>query len=124
MLPYMAQGANSSLEDAATIGCLLAHVHNSRQLAPALALYDAIRRPRVDQLVRETFAQGEEHHLPDGLEQKQRDERLARSMLPEYGPESDHPWYGVLHHLIMGPELTPIGHIQRSKTGYTAMMHM
>lgn len=92
MLPYMAQGANSSLEDAATIGYLLSHVNEPTQIPKALALYDAIRRPRVAQLVRETFAQGTEHHLPDGVEQQIRDERLGRSMLPEYGPDSDQPW--------------------------------
>jgi salicylate hydroxylase len=89
----MAQGANSSLEDAATLGALLSHVHDREQLSPALALYDAIRRPRVDQLVRETFAQGKEHHLPDGPEQQQRDARLARSWMPEHGPRSGEPWY-------------------------------
>ena len=99
MLPYMAQGANSALEDAAAIGTLLSHVSDPSQLTPALALYDAVRRPRVNQLVRETFAQGVEHHLPDGLEQEQRDKRLARSTLPEFGPESEHPWYGVLAYL-------------------------
>ncbi|KAJ4297500.1 hypothetical protein N0V90_005392 [Kalmusia sp. IMI 367209] len=92
MLPYMAQGANSSLEDAATIGALLSHVHRKDQLPKALALYDSIRRPRVDQLVRETFLQGIEHHLVDGVEQQKRDERLARSMMEEYGPESATPW--------------------------------
>jgi len=89
MLPYMAQGANSSLEDAAIIGCLLSHVDEPTQVPKALALYVAIRRPRVAQLVRETFAQGTEHHLPDGVEQKVREERIGRSMLPEYGPGSD-----------------------------------
>ena len=96
MLPYMAQGANSSLEDAATI---LSHVERVSQLGPALTLYDAVRRPRVDQLVRETFAQGIEHHLPDGAEQEERDKRLSRSMLTEFGPESNNPWYDVLAYL-------------------------
>ncbi|KAJ8117400.1 hypothetical protein OPT61_g1401 [Boeremia exigua] len=92
MLPYMAQGANSSLEDAAVIGSLLSHVHEPAQLSAALALYDAVRRPRVDQLVRETFAQGTENHLSDGPEQEIRDKQLARSTLPEFGPKSDTPW--------------------------------
>lgn len=81
MLPYMAQGANSSLEDGATIGAILSHVHSTHQIPAAMALYDTIRRPRIDQLVRETFAQGKEHHLSDGKEQRERDELLARSML-------------------------------------------
>jgi salicylate hydroxylase len=88
----MAQGANSSLEDAATIGALLSHVTREDQIHSALSMFDAVRRKRVDQLVRETFAQGEEHHLPDGVLQQQRDERLARSMMSEFGPVSEMPW--------------------------------
>lgn len=88
----MAQGANSALEDAAAIGALLAHVGGLEQLGPALALYDSLRRSRVDKLVRETFAQGTEHHLPDGDAQRQRDEQLAHSWMEDYGPESDKPW--------------------------------
>ena len=79
MLPYMAQGANSSLEDGATIGALLSKVQHRDQISAAMRMYDAIRRPRVDQLVKETFQQGEEHHLPDGIEQVRRDQRLSKS---------------------------------------------
>ncbi|KFY46025.1 hypothetical protein V494_00648 [Pseudogymnoascus sp. VKM F-4513 (FW-928)] len=79
MLPYMAQGANSSLEDGAAIGALLSHVSSKRQIPSAMALYDAIRRPRLDRLVRETFIQGYEHHLPDGKLQVKRDLQLAKS---------------------------------------------
>ncbi|KUL92105.1 hypothetical protein ZTR_02230 [Talaromyces verruculosus] len=52
MLPYMAQGANSSVEDGAKIGALLS---------------------------KETFKQGKEHHLPDGPEQVKRDLLLSKS---------------------------------------------
>lgn len=79
MLPYMAQGANSSLEDGATIGALLSKVQHRDQIADAIKMYDSIRRPRVDQLVRETFKQGKEHHLPDGPEQVKRDLLLSKS---------------------------------------------
>lgn len=92
MLPYMAQGANSSLEDAATIGGLLAKVQRREQIPSAMAMYDAIRRPRVDQLVRETFAQGKEHHLPNGPEQRHRDHLLRRSMEEDGAPDSQDPW--------------------------------
>ncbi|KAK2753228.1 hypothetical protein FQN54_007919 [Arachnomyces sp. PD_36] len=92
MLPYMAQGANSSLEDAATLGALLSKVHRREQIPSAMAMYDAIRRPRVDQLVRETFAQGKEHHFPDGPEQRHRDQLLSRSMEEDGGPDSKNPW--------------------------------
>lgn len=82
MLPYMAQGANSSLEDGATLGALLARVSSKQQIPRAIDMFDAIRRPRLDQLVRETFLQGHEHHLPDGEEQVARDLRLAESFKP------------------------------------------
>ncbi|KAI9649951.1 hypothetical protein NHQ30_002536 [Ciborinia camelliae] len=75
----MAQGANSSLEDGATIGALLSRVKRKSQISPAMEMYDTIRRPRVDQLVKETFEQGKEHHLPDGIEQVKRDELLSKS---------------------------------------------
>lgn len=79
MLPYMAQGANSSLEDGATIGALLAKVERRSQISAAMDMYDSIRRPRVDQLVKETFEQGKEHHLSDGIEQVRRDHLLSKS---------------------------------------------
>lgn len=79
MLPYMAQGANSSLEDGATIGALLSKVRRRNQIVAAMTMYDSIRRPRVDQLVRETFRQGKEHHLQDGPEQIKRDSLLSKS---------------------------------------------
>ena len=94
MLPYMAQGANSSLEDGATIGAILAKVSRRDQLPAAIEMYDAVRRPRVDQLVRETFRQGREHHLPDGPEQEERDVLLKRSFENSQadGRVSEHIW--------------------------------
>ncbi|KAH6675750.1 putative monooxygenase [Halenospora varia] len=79
MLPYMAQGANSSLEDGATIGALLSKVQRRDQISAAMTMYDTIRRPRINQLVKETFKQGKEHHLPDGIEQVKRDQLLSKS---------------------------------------------
>ena len=92
MLPYMSQGANSALEDGATIGALLARVQRKDQIPAAMHLYDAIRRPRVDELVSETFAQGKEHHLPDGDEQVKRDSLLARSMEATESTNGKLPW--------------------------------
>lgn len=98
MLPYMAQGANSSLEDGATIGGLLSKVRRRDQISDAMEMYDSIRRPRVDQLVQETFKLGKEHHLPDGPEQVKRDQFLSRSFEPP--TQGTHgtgtTWYFVL----------------------------
>lgn len=88
----MAQGANSSLEDGATIGALLSKVHRKEQIPAAMDIYDAIRRARVDQLVRETFVQGREHHLPDGEEQVKRDVLLGQSMAVQEELDGKKPW--------------------------------
>lgn len=98
MLPYMAQGANSSLEDGATIGALLSKVQRRDQISAAMMMYDGIRRPRIDRLVKETFKQGKEHHLPDGMEQVKRDQLLSKSFeTPVYGLEGTSPtWYEAL----------------------------
>jgi len=94
----MAQGANSSLEDGATIGALLSKVQLRDQISAAMIMYDAIRRPRVDQLVKETFKQGEEHHLPDGIEQVRRDQRLSKSFqIAVNGSQRDNvTWYELV----------------------------
>jgi len=57
MLPYLAQGANSSLEDGAVLGNLLAVVKRKDQLPEALRLYESLRKKRGEAIVRETFAQ-------------------------------------------------------------------
>jgi salicylate hydroxylase len=57
MLPYLAQGANSSIEDGGVLGRLLASVHSKEQLAPAIKLYEQLRKSRSEAIVRETFHQ-------------------------------------------------------------------
>lgn len=56
-LPYLAQGANSSLEDGAVLGNLLSIVKSKDQLPEALKLYESLRKKRGEAIVRETFAQ-------------------------------------------------------------------
>ena len=86
----MAQGANSALEYGATIGGLLGQSSLKEQIPAALALYDRIRRPRIERLVKETFAQAKEHHLHDGPEQVKRDELLSKSFITEQ--KGGKPW--------------------------------
>lgn len=93
MLPYLAQGANSSLEDGAVLGGVLRGVSTQSQLATALATFQKLRKPRGEAIVRETFKQvsfknhlvvrkrsltlpnhqRRDFHLPDGEEQEKRD---------------------------------------------------
>lgn len=57
--PFLAQGLNLGLEDAATLGHLLSHVTSPNQLPKALALYDRLRTDRAEKLLEETRIQVE-----------------------------------------------------------------
>ncbi|KAJ5820002.1 hypothetical protein N7474_005593 [Penicillium riverlandense] len=74
MLPYLAQGANSSLEDGAVLGLLLGHMTDKSQLPRILRLYESLRKSRGEAIVRETFKQRHDFHMPNGEEQEKRDQ--------------------------------------------------
>lgn len=57
MLPYLAQGANSSIEDGAVLGRLLRGIPSLSQLSHAVKLYERLRKARSEAIVRETFHQ-------------------------------------------------------------------
>lgn len=57
MLPYLAQGANSALEDGAVLGLLLGRMQSKAQLPQALRLYERLRKERGEAIVKETFKQ-------------------------------------------------------------------
>lgn len=57
MLPYLAQGANSSLEDGAVLGHLLGSMKSKTQLPRILRLYETLRKSRGEAIVQETFKQ-------------------------------------------------------------------
>jgi salicylate hydroxylase len=76
MQPFFAQGAAQALEDAYVLAACLQRA--DRASAPAaLQRYEAIRRPRANQV--QVMSRGRElrNHLPDGPEQAQRDAELA-----------------------------------------------
>lgn len=74
MLPYLAQGANSAVEDGAVLGLLLGHMQSRSDLPKALLMYQQLRKARGDAIVRETFKQRESFHMPDGPAQQARDQ--------------------------------------------------
>ncbi|PSR77315.1 hypothetical protein BD289DRAFT_377894 [Coniella lustricola] len=73
MLPYLAQGANSAVEDGAVLGQLLGHIKTTADIPKALNMYETLRKARGEAIVRETFKQRRDFHLPDGPEQEKRD---------------------------------------------------
>ncbi|KAF1968159.1 salicylate hydroxylase-like protein [Bimuria novae-zelandiae CBS 107.79] len=82
MLPYLAQGANSSLEDGAVLGLLL---HPSRTPSPSklpatLQVFQQLRKARGEAIARKTFKQRRDFHMKDGPEQEARDKVFAEWM--------------------------------------------
>ncbi|KAJ5196698.1 hypothetical protein N7449_007177 [Penicillium cf. viridicatum] len=82
MLPYLAQGANSAVEDGAVLGLILGHLRSKDQLPKALKMYEDLRKARGDAIVKETFKQRDSFHMADGPEQEARD-KIFLSQLGE-----------------------------------------
>ncbi|KAJ6026877.1 hypothetical protein N7460_011694 [Penicillium canescens] len=92
MLPYMAQGAGSALEDGAALGILLSKVQSREQLPRVLETYQNLRAPRSTALQKWSLKQRHVNHLPDGREQEERD-RLAASQIHDQQP--GYPFYWI-----------------------------
>ncbi|KAL1608552.1 hypothetical protein SLS60_003494 [Paraconiothyrium brasiliense] len=75
MLPYLAQGANSSIEDGAVLGLLLlpSNFTAKSQLPQILQLFQQLRKARGEAIARETFKQRKDFHMRDGQERDARD---------------------------------------------------
>lgn len=86
MLPYLAQGANSSLEDGAVLGTLLGRLTRRDELPAVLRTFERLRKERGDAIARETFKQRRAFHMPDGPEQEERDAVLR------VGPAASQPF--------------------------------
>ncbi|WPH03792.1 FAD/NAD(P)-binding domain-containing protein [Acrodontium crateriforme] len=92
MLPYLAQGANSSIEDGAVLGKLLAALESKEQLPQALHLYQTLRKKRGEAIVRETFAQRKDFHMDDGAEQQTRDDLMLSQLGKEINCKFPSRW--------------------------------
>ena len=57
MLPYLAQGAGSSLEDGAALGILLSEAKTREDLPRLLKLYEELRKPRSSALQQRSMKQ-------------------------------------------------------------------
>jgi len=80
MLPYLAQGANSSLEDGAVLGYLLGKVTSrstkEMQLPRVAEMYQSLRKERGRRIQQESFKQRDDFHMEDGEAQRARDQRM------------------------------------------------
>ena len=87
MFPFYGQGAAQAIEDAAALAqCLAAHTADTADTADpadaadasaALRRYEAARIPRTTRLQEVSHARGHLNHLPDGPDQRARDEAFA-----------------------------------------------
>jgi len=91
MLPYMAQGAVQSIEDAAVLAKCLEQA-DARNIGAALQRYEQTRKPRASRCQEGSRRNAIMYHLADGDEQRKRDANLASSTT---APFSQNHWlYG------------------------------
>lgn len=76
MLPFGAQGAAQGIEDAVALATCLLEVDRTG-IAAALARYESVRKPRVDEVHRFIRANEKNHHYDDGAEQRERDAAMG-----------------------------------------------
>lgn len=81
--PYRAQGAAMAIEDAAVLGNLLSRISDINQLKPLLKAYQDLRLQRTAAAQAASRAYQRLYHLPDGPEQRGRDENLKKAMVYE-----------------------------------------
>ena len=73
MLPYIAQGAAQAIEDA---GVLAVCLSKTSEVPLALKVYEAMRKARAETIQNSATTMRRVLHLPDGPEQKERDQNM------------------------------------------------
>lgn len=76
MLPFQAQGAGQAIEDGAVLAAQLTGA-GAEDVDAAIARYVAARKPRTARVQAASRANAALWHLPEGEEQRRRDEQLA-----------------------------------------------
>ncbi|KAF5027016.1 hypothetical protein F66182_891 [Fusarium sp. NRRL 66182] len=76
MLPFVAQGAANAIEDAAVLATALTC---TADIKLALMMYEVIRKDRGEQIAASASKTAHTLHLPDGPEQRDRDEAMVNS---------------------------------------------
>ncbi|KAE8151188.1 hypothetical protein BDV25DRAFT_171647 [Aspergillus avenaceus] len=87
MLPYVAQGAAQAVEDAAALGVLLSVISSKHEIPLALQAYENSRKQRAETVQQSGSANRITLHLPDGPEQRARDEQFRLSMQGGANPD-------------------------------------
>lgn len=72
-LPYVAQGAAQGLEDGAALATALGLMSGKEELGRVLEVYESVRKERAERIQASADATQKALHLPDGVEQRERD---------------------------------------------------
>lgn len=72
-----------AIEDGAVLGNLLSRISDISQLKPLLNAYQDLRHERTAEVQAASRTNQRVYHLPDGEEQKRRDENLKKAMALE-----------------------------------------
>ncbi|OAG43882.1 hypothetical protein AYO21_01734 [Fonsecaea monophora] len=78
-LPYLASGAGMAIEDAAVLGLCLSRITSAatpQEKLHALRVYEMCRKPRTQRVVEKAYESQYLYHLPDGPEQRERDQKM------------------------------------------------
>jgi salicylate hydroxylase len=85
MVNHMAQGAATSMEDGAFLARCIAKVVEGRiRMDEAVQIYETERMPKAAMKQQVSFLNGAIWHLPDGPEQRARDEAMAPELQEKY----------------------------------------
>ena len=87
--PYKAQGASMAIEDGAVLGNLLSRISHVSQLGPLLKAYQDLRLPRTAETQASSRRNQRTYHLPDGPEQRKRDETMKKAMALQLSGNSE-----------------------------------
>ena len=80
MLPYLASGAATAIEDGAVLGECIDRCFSASDLPKALKAFEKIRKTRCERVVKGSRANGDIWHLPDGEQQQERDRSMRLEM--------------------------------------------
>lgn len=86
--PHRAQGTAMAIEDAAVLGNLLSRISHISQLRLLLKAYEDLRLPRTAAVQESSRLNQHIFHLPDGQEQRRRDEDMRKAMVMELSDDS------------------------------------
>lgn len=85
MVPYLAQGAATAIEDGAALAECVDRAKSVEMIPEVLSAFQEIRKPRCEIIQAGSRGNGNIWHMPDGAEQQQRDKHMMDEL---YGKSS------------------------------------